>query len=290
MKQKPMAQSSRKQADAGPIELQIEQLNAGGTMFYVVGTSPLVYNRVAEKARQELLFPRGRLTAADKQHHLKHDPIQEYRSSVYRRLATERGPTRLQFPSPSFKVAMATAALDMPGVAKTKIERLTWAKGYRTDIYGIPQLWMDVVRMADPSRTPDIRTRAILPEWCAAVRIEYIMPMLSAERVSRLLSAAGLIIGVGDARQEKGNRSNGQFMIVNGPDDPGFKRIQESGGMAAQDAALEAPEFFDVDTEDLFTWFTEEYKKRAQDRGLTKAEKKPARHRRSNGEEAPAAL
>jgi hypothetical protein len=263
------------------VEIQVEALKVGEATFAILGVSPLVFNSVSLKSRQELLFPRGRLTEAQKAMSLKHDPMEEYRASVYRRHTAEKGPTRLLFPCAALKGAMGTAALDMPTVAKTKIERLTWVVGHRCDVWGVPQLWMDVVRNADQARTPDIRTRAIVPEWAAIITVRFVEPMLSAQIVSRLLSWSGMTIGIGDARQEKGARSNGQFVIVE-KTDPDFKRVCATGGAKVQDKALESPEFYDADTEELFSWFTAEYARRAQDRRGTSRR----RSRKGDGDDA----
>ncbi len=158
---------------------------------------------------------------------------------------------------------MATAALHMPGVAKAEIDRLSWAVGHRVDMYGVPMLFSDVVRMADIKRTPDIRTWAIVPQWATRVTIRVETPFLSAKIASRLLATAGNIVGVGDGRQEKGKRSYGQFTIVNNEDER-FQQILTTGGMVAQDEALDNPECYDADTEDLFEWFKAEYDRRAR--------------------------
>lgn len=251
-------------------EIEVVSLRNGEATFCILGTSPLIMNRMAEKARQELLMPRGRLTTAQRATHLKHDPLAEYRSSVYRRSNLENAATRLIFPAPAFKGALAEAAKDMPtSVAKAQINRLTWVVGQSVDIYGTPKMLMSVVRSADMNKTPDIRTRAILEEWCTRVTIRFVEPMLSAATVGTLLAAAGVIDGVGDFRQGKGKGNHGQFILV-ADDDPDFQRIMRSGGAAVQDAALEDPEFHDIDTEDLYHWFCDEYERRGQDKKRTK--------------------
>ena len=256
-----MAQK-KKSAEITP-EIDIPELGEEEFTACVLGTSPFVFHRMAEKARGQLLFPSGPPSRAKKASQLKHDPLAEYRSSVYRRSVNEPGPTRLLFPAVAFKRAMAAAALDIPSVAKAQIDRLTWAVGHRVDMYGVPQMLMDVVRNSDINHTPDIHTWATLPEWACRVTIRVAAPMLSAKVASRLLGAAGRIVGVGDGRPQKGKLSKGQFTLVN-YDDETFQRVLREGGMAAQDAALENPTFFDTDTEDLYTWFEEEYKLRAR--------------------------
>lgn len=257
--------AAKTRRQAAPVELDIIEMQTGETTYHIIGKSPLVYNRMSQKVRGTLLFPSGRMTAAEKRVNLKHNPIEEYRSSVYRRADNENGPTRLLFPGAAFKRAMATVALTLPGVHKTDIDRLTWIADHRVDIYGVPTLFMDVVRSADKARTPDIHTWACLPEWCTSVTIRFVRPMLSTNLVSRLLGNAGKIIGIGDGRNEKGKRSFGAFEIVNA-DDPDYLRIMQDGVMQEQDAALytDSPNFYDADSEDLFTWFEAEYTRRAQ--------------------------
>lgn len=237
-------------------EINVLEITQGQATFGIVGTSPLVFNRMAEKARRELLKPTGRKTAADKASKLKHVPIDEYRASVYRN-AGDAAPTRLAFPAPGFKGAMATAALDLPGTKKSEIGRLTWVTGTHVNVYGVPQLLMSVVRSADMARTPDIRTRAICPEWACVVTINFVQPKMHAKAIGNLLAAAGVISGIGDFRQEKGKGSFGQFKLVN-QDDEQFLRILAEGGRAAQDAALNEPRCYDAETEELLSWFSAE--------------------------------
>lgn len=243
-------------------EIDVVTLRHGEVKFCILGNSPFYCNRVQEKAKRELLMPRGRLTGAQKAANLKHDPVFEFRNSPYRR--TDDGPTRIMMKATAFKGALASAATDMPTtVARAQINRLVWVVGEWVNIWGVPRLNMDIVRSADMNKTPDIRTRAKLDEWAAEVTLRYTEPMLNPNAVATLMAAAGLIIGVGDFRQEKGKGSNGQFSIV-AADDPDFLRIKEAGGIAAQDEALSNPVCSDSDTEDLLQWFNEELERRSQ--------------------------
>ena len=242
-------------------EIDVVTLSQGEVKFCILGVSPFYCNRVQEKAKRELLMPRGRLTGAQKAANLKHDPVSEYRNSPYRRVGD--GPTRIMMKATAFKGAMAAAATDMPTtVARAQINRLVWVVGEWVPIWGIPRLNMDIVRSADMNKTPDIRTRAKLDEWAAEVTLRYTEPMLNPQAVATLMAAAGMIIGVGDFRQEKGKGSNGQFTIVPA-DDPDFLRIKEMGGIAAQDDALTNPVCSDGDTEELLEWFNQELAKRS---------------------------
>lgn len=236
--------------------LTITQLLTGKMELCLLGVSRFVFNAMSEKAKHELLLPKGRKTAADKAANLKHNPYEEFRGSVYAHREDDR-PTRLFFPGSAFRKAMQTAALDLPGVKKAQVGRLVWVDGYDVDIYGVPKLYMAVVRSADINKTPDIRTRAALVEWGCRITVSFVRPLIKERDIGNLLAAAGLIVGVGDGRQEKGAFSFGQFEIVS-PDDPRFMAVVETGGRGAQDAALAKPEPLDLETEKLLSWFDAE--------------------------------
>jgi hypothetical protein len=195
---------------------------------------------------------------------LKHDPEQEFRDSVYR---MKEGPTLLGFPAPGVKGAMATAALETAGVTKSSVNRLIFLPEQRIKIWGRPYLKMDVVRSADMNKTPDVRTRAYLPRWCAEVDIAFVTPTLSLHSVVSLLANAGAIVGIGDFRQEKGKGSYGTF-AVSGDDlgdwsDYWAEVTQE--GRAVQEAAMDEPEAEpgDDDTAELLEFLYSERVRRA---------------------------
>jgi hypothetical protein len=227
--------------------------------LYLVGVTPLLFNRMSEKARRELLLPRGRKTAADRKQELKHDPLEEYRASVY--VAPEEAETYLALPSPAVKGALAQAAVDVPGATKAAIQRLVRVHGYRVPVWGVPQLFITGVRLQDRDRTPDIRTRAIVPRWACRVEISYVRPLLNQRAVVNLLAAAGEIVGVGDFRQEKGRGDFGLFRVA-GPDDQEFLEIVGSGGKEEQVRAMKDPEPYDAETAELLDWFIEERDRR----------------------------
>jgi hypothetical protein len=227
----------------------------------LIGTSPLILNRMSEKAKRDLLMPKGRKSAIDRAMTLKHQPVEEYRASVYR-LSDPEAPTLLALLSTAFKGAIRSAALDMPGAKKAQIGRLTYIAGDYVGIFGLPKLFMSITRSADMNKTPDVRTRAIVPEWACRVAITYVQPLIRAQAVANLLAAAGLTIGVGDWRPEKGAGSYGQFRLVN-HDDPAFLAIVNAGGRVAQGDALETPVCYDDETAELLSWFDTERAKRA---------------------------
>lgn len=235
------------------VELEVLKITEGQVNFLILGKTPLILNRMSEKAMHELLMPSGRKTAADRQSNLKHSPMDEFRASPYLDL-DEDGPTYLQHLASAFKGAIKSAALDMPGSSKAQIGRLTWVNGEKVSIYGIPQIFMSVTRSADVAKTPDIRTRAIVPEWAARVSVSFVSPNLREQSVANLFASAGITQGVGDWRPGKGSGTYGQFELV-GEDDERFRHIVAHGGRAAQIAAMDNPLPYDHETEEMLEWF-----------------------------------
>lgn len=237
-------------------QVYIQDLRSEVVEVAIVGTSPLIVHRMAEKARQELLLPKGRKTSADKAQNLKHNPIEEFRASVYMDWG-EDGETALVFPSSAVKSAMMTAALEMPGTKKAQIGRLVIVHGAYVPLWGVPKLFMAITRSSDMNKTPDVRTRAILPQWAMLLRIEYVIPALTGQGVINLLNAAGRVAGLGDWRPEKGKGAFGRFTVCSA-DDEMFREIAAVGGRMAQLSALKEPEPYDAETEELLEWFHDE--------------------------------
>lgn len=245
--------------DPGIIDIQ--NVETATRAYWLVGSSPLIFNSMAAKAKRELLLPSGRKTAATKASSLKHDPMQEFRNSVNRLKEDEHPDVYLGIPSTAFKSALGTAALDLPNAKKAQIGRLVWVHGDYVPVYGVPSLLMSVVRMADINRTPDVRTRAILRTWACRVVVSYVSPLLNDTSLANLLLAAGFTCGVGDFRQEKGAGSYGLFTPVM-EDDPRLAPLLAEGGRAAQVAALASPEFYDEESKDLYEWYEVEVRRR----------------------------
>jgi hypothetical protein len=146
-------------------ELHIDRLKQGRLTLRMVGTTPLYFNAMSAKAKRDLLLGGAKKTKAQRVE-IKHHPEREFRDSMYRKAG---GDTLLCFPAPGVKGAMATAALETAGITKSSVQRLIFLPETHVQIWGVPQLKMDIVRSADMNKTPDVRTRAYLPRWCAEV-------------------------------------------------------------------------------------------------------------------------
>ncbi len=116
------------------------------------------------------------------------------------------------------------------------------------------------------NRTPDVRTRGYLPNWCAEIEIRFVTPTLSQMSIVSLLANAGTIVGIGDYRQEKGRGSYGTFSVA-GSEDMGDQQAiwdeitQED--RSVQESAIDNPECADEETRDLMQFIQEERIRRA---------------------------
>lgn len=246
-------------AAAKETEISVMEVTRGKIDVLLVGNTPLIFNRMSQKVKRELLMPKGKKNAAEKASSLKHDPVVEFNDSIYKDFHDENE-TLLVFPTTAFKQAMSHAALDLPGASKSQIGRLTNIDGHNVNIFGRPQLLMSVVRSSDMNHTPDVRTRAIVPEWCCRITATYTKPIIKEQAVANLLAAAGMNIGIGDYRVQKGAGSYGQFRLVSA-DDKDYKRITKIA-RAEQIKAMKDRECYDDETRELLAWFEPESKRR----------------------------
>jgi hypothetical protein len=239
----------------------VNEIEVKWVTFFLLGTSPLITNRFQQKAWQELLLPSLAKNQAALEQSLKHDPFAEFRGSVYKN-RDAKSKAMVHFPSGAFHAAICDAALDMPGAKKAQIERLTKVVDVHIDLFGIPNIFCAMVRNSDISRTPDVRTRAIFPEWAVKIRVQYVTAIITERSVANLTGAAGKIIGIGDWRSQKGGNF-GSFDMVS-ENDASWKRIVEKQGRVAQQKAFATPTFYDEETEELLTWFEQEILRREQ--------------------------
>jgi hypothetical protein len=150
----------------------------------------------------------------------------------------------------------------VPGAKKAQIGRLTSIEGgEKLALYGVPQIMCSVVRSADINKTPDIRTRCIVPRWACKVEVTYTIPVLNATVISSLFATAGYTMGVGDWRPQKGSGTFGRWKIVEA-NDTEYLDIIKIGGAVAQQEALDDPESYDDETDELLSWYDVEVRRR----------------------------
>ena len=245
-----------------PETIQIHTIKRGMLKLRIIGDTAMYFNSMSSKAMRDLLVGAQRKTAAEKRE-IKHNPEKEFRESLYRQ---KDGKTMLYFPSTGIKKGLRTAALETAGVTAKNVDRLIFIPEHKINIWGKPYLKMDVVRAADMNRTPDVRTRAYLPRWCSEVTIKYCTPTFSAQGIVSLLANSGMICGLGDNRQEKGNGSFGSFSVYSAEDMGEGQGLWDeivAEGREVQELAYEHPECYDDETQELMDFLNEERIRRA---------------------------
>lgn len=256
----------------------IDPIKTRRIIVNIVGTSPLIMHRFNQKAWQELLLPSGRKNQAALDAGLKHDPLTEYRGCFYRN-RNPKAPTLFHVPNGMIHGALTSAALDIEGVARSKLERLTSIATPDIHLYGVPKLAMHMVRNSDMNRTPDVRTRPVFDRWAiSGIAIEYKVNPLGDSQIINLFAAAGVIIGIGDWRPQKGGPF-GKFRLADA-NDKELKELTARAGRSAQQSAYDSPDEYDDDTEELLTWFNAEISRREKDvpSDLPKGGKRPNGH------------
>lgn len=242
-------------------EIEIMEVAMGVLEVHLVGTSPLIMNRLSNKAKHELLLPEvKKKNRAERSSVLKHDPLGEFRESVYLNRSTAE-PTLFHMPSGAIRKAVAKVATYVPGSNRTEIGTLVTVPEQQINIWGVPSLYMATVRQAGMQRTPDIRTRAGFQTWATLVRLRYVKSLLNERTIGNLLGASGMLIGIGDGRTEKGTFSFGAFKVV-ASDDPELRQLLKAGGRKQQEQAMQAPGFFDAESQELYSWFEKEVDRR----------------------------
>ena len=246
-----------------PETITITPLEMESVSFWLVGKTPLMLNALANKSTvsrgvQELLFPSPKKTQAQKAQTLKHDPRFEFRTSSHT-FSDPSTPTLIALPATAVKGAMRSAGLLMKAsnksASKAMLGKLLFVEGDDLPVYGVPELHMIPVRQSDMARTPDIRTRAVVRDWAAPVTVRFLSTLINVKAVINLAQAAGLGIGVGDYRPEKGAGNFGQFDVL---DDTAMTE-QCSGllelGRAAQETAFEQAVPYDDFAANTLAWF-----------------------------------
>ena len=257
------------------IVTEIQEIGTNHVGYNVLGTSPLIVHRYPFKAWQELVLPSRKENRAALEQTLKHMPVEEYRECFYRNRDDKR-PTLFHLPNGMFAGALAQAGVDVPGAARATLQRLTRVVDINIDLYGIPELFCAMVRNSGMNRAPDVRTRPIFPQWACRITVRYCVPQLTERNITHLMGAAGMIVGVGDWRGERGG-PYGAFKVVE-DGNPEFEQIVKKQGRKPQTEVYNHPIFHDEDTTQLMTWFEQELARREQDQHPTQR-----RHRGRNG-------
>jgi hypothetical protein len=244
--------------EAGPIEIKPIEMDV--INVHVLGITPLIMHRKSIEEEFKLLVGKQQKNLAEIAQTLKHDPLDEYRQSMY--LNRDRDePTLVHFPAGAFSQTISTACKHMPGATQSQIASTVTVTSDQVNIYGVPCLGMDPARNSGINRSADIRSRPYFVEWCCSFDIEFMPDMIGAAAVMNLLNAGGKFVGIGDWRPGKGKGgTKGRFMVVP-PNHPAILRIMKQGRVLQQ-RAYDNPTFFDERAQTLYARYVKDTKRR----------------------------
>lgn len=173
----------------------------------LIGDTPLVVHAMSEKARKVLSHTETKVKGPK----TLRVPQEEAEACLH---LTEDG--KYGFPTRSFKAAAGDAAILLDGIAKTTVRRLIWLRGEMAEIVA-PDGWTmreDIVRLAGPSRTPEVRWRPQFFPWKVQLTVTTQPTLLPVEAVVNLFNWAGAFIGVGEDRPGKSGGDWGRFHVA----------------------------------------------------------------------------
>lgn len=179
--------------------IAIDRIGAETILVPLLGTTPLIVHRFAEKAKRQMLDNmQGRKSPKEAK-----DPEAEYQASLYRINDGTYG-----FPVIGFKAATIGACRFYSGVTMTALKQFLFLRGEPGDggqqmarIEGEPAMREDVVRVNRGGA--DLRYRAIFEKWSTTLNVTYVTSVLTRQSVLSLIDAGGMGVGVGEWRPEK---------------------------------------------------------------------------------------
>jgi len=234
-----MAITKKKAPIEKEVKVEIPAPNIKTMKVEIIGTSPIIYHKWTQKAKEMILKKQMKDPEANKR--TPRDPEGEFRASFYYDKDEE-----LAFPSGNIKQAMVGAVRNLEGVTMTLIRGAVFTLGdeeglikllykrkpiklskklkmyngeSKSDIIigtdpafpGIVEIREDMVRVMGGGA--DVRFRGQVKDWTMEFLVRFNADVLSASQVLNLLQTAGFSCGLGEWRPEK-NGDYGTFEIA----------------------------------------------------------------------------
>jgi len=178
----------------------------------IIGTSPLIVSRFTEKQKRAMLATQQKRKEAKE----PRDPDAEYESSLY--LLDDETPG---MPAVAFKAATISASRFYARTVKmVELRQFLFFQGEMSKqaqqqlvrIVGEHHSREDVVRLAGPSRSADLRYRAEFSDWSTTLTVAFAAGCISRDSILSLIHAGGFGVGVGEWRPER-NGELGRYEI-----------------------------------------------------------------------------
>jgi len=181
-------------------QIVIDEIAAETITVPIIGTSPLIVHRFAQKAKQQMLDNmQGRKSPKEVK-----DPQAEYEAAFYRIKGGGYG-----FPAIAFKAAtIGGVRFYGKSITMTACKQFLFMRGELGDdgqmlapITGEPRMREDVVRVGRGSA--DLRYRPEFTEWSTTLSVTFVTSALTRGSVLSLIDAGGMGVGIGEWRPER---------------------------------------------------------------------------------------
>lgn len=177
--------------------IELKRLTPARLRVTIEGTSPLIFHKWSEKAKQMILDKQMKKAAKGRG---VRDPQADYEASFYRDRDGD-----IALPVLMIKNAIVSAVRNVEGLTMTLIKGALFCRGdidgYAKVKFGEKNMREDMVRVG--MGTADIRFRGEVKDWSITFDIVYNPTVISEEQILSLLDLAGFSVGVGEWRPQK---------------------------------------------------------------------------------------
>ena len=173
----------------------------------LIGISTYIPHQAGEKVKADLLKRQMDKVKIRE----KRDLDTEYDDCFYR---TKEG--KLYIPGPAFARSLLSVVADFDGVSGAEVKRNVRILSDECLLkHGKIEPRIDLVVLAGIGRTMDVRKRPYIHDWKTTVKVQFNADKFSPSEILTLFQAAGMCVGVGDWRPEKGG-NHGMWRIAEG--------------------------------------------------------------------------
>lgn len=187
--------------------IEIKPISYQKLSFGIAGISSLVMHQWDDKAKRVLRERQGGRKTKDRE---KRDPQAEADAATYKCKDGTPG-----IPAIAFKSSLISAAHKDLGIEKTLVRKAVFT-GLADPQQVLPitfsrvEVREDLVRVG--AGQPDLRYRPYFFDWKCSLVLQFEPSMIRVEDLATLIERAGLTVGIGEWRPEKGGEY-GRFKI-----------------------------------------------------------------------------
>ena len=207
---------------AKKVEVNAAEIRIESARMQIVGASPLIVHKFSEKARKELLDKATQKAKAGRE---PKNPVREFMESLHwiTPMPTEyteeafaaalAAGAKFGFPATGLKKSAVSGAY-RAGLTKDKVSTFGAfhiGGGELVEIHGVPEMREDYVVVSNGA--PDIRFRAMFPQWSMEFELFYNAAVYSLEQLVTFYRFGGFATGLGDWRVERGGIF-GSYQVV----------------------------------------------------------------------------